>query len=119
MGISFILLAEGAAFDVAVDKRGEAGPPEFSGDQLMCFQEAGVSGRLVIMAPFQDGTSEGIIGGNIDTAFVGEDAGFDLPVGEARTEWERDVFMHGLESLEDEGVSCRGGFYAVGEGGVD
>ena len=27
--------------------------------------------------------------------------------------------MHGLEGLEDEGITCGGGFDAVGEGGVD
>ena len=32
MGIGLVLLAEGAALDIAADKRGEAGPPEFSGD---------------------------------------------------------------------------------------
>ena len=73
----------------------------------------------MIVAPFQDGTPEGIIRGDIDMAFVGEDASFDLPVGEARTEWERNVLMHGLESLEDEGIACRGGLDAMGEGGVD
>ena len=73
----------------------------------------------MIMALFQDGMPEGIIRRDIDTAFVGEDAGFDLPVGKARTEWERNVLVHGLESLEDEGIACRGGFDAMGEGGVD
>ena len=44
------------------------------------FQEAGVTGGFVIMAAFQDGASEGVICGNIDTALVRKDAGLDLPV---------------------------------------
>ena len=71
------------------------------------------------MAALEDGAAEGVVGGDIDTALVRKDAGLDLPVGQAGAEGERDILMHGLESLEDEGVSCRGGFYAVGEGGVD
>ena len=50
--ISLVLLAEGAALDIAADERGEAGPPEFGGNQLTRFQEAGVTGGLVIMAAF-------------------------------------------------------------------
>ena len=42
-----------------------------------------------------------------------------MPVGEAGTEWEGDVFAHGLEGLEDEGVACRGRLDAMGEGDVN
>ena len=42
-----------------------------------------------------------------------------MPVGQARTEGKRNILVHGLESLEDEGVAGRGGFNAVGEGSVD
>ena len=73
----------------------------------------------MIVAALEDGTAEGVVRGDIDTSFVSEDAGFDLPVGEAGAEGERDILVHGLESLEDEGVACRGGLNAVGEGGVD
>ena len=50
---------------------------------MTCFQEAGVAGRLVVMAAFQDGASEGVICGDIDTAFVRKDAGLDLPISQA------------------------------------
>ena len=70
----------------------------------------------MIMASFQDGASEGVVCGNIDTAFVCKDAGLDLPVSQAGTEGERDILVHRLESLEDEGITCGGGFNAVGEG---
>ena len=73
----------------------------------------------MIMAPFKDGAAKGIIRGDINTAFIGEDASFDLPVGQLGVERERNILMHGLEGLEDEGITCGGGFDAVGEGGVN
>ena len=42
-----------------------------------------------------------------------------MPVGEAGTEGERDVLIHGLEGLEDKGVACRGRLDAVRKGDVD
>ena len=117
--VNLVLLAEGTAFDIAADEGGESGPPEFGGDQLACFQEAGMSGRLVIVAAFKNGAAKGVIGRDIDTAFIGEDAGFDLPVGQPGMEGEGDIFMHGLEGLEDERVACGGRFDAVREGSVD
>ena len=119
MHINLVLLAEGTAFDVVADEGGESGPPEFGGDQLSGFQETGMSGRLMIMAPLKDGAAKGIVRGNIDMAFIGEDAGFDLPVGQPGTEGERNVLVHGLEGLENEGITCGGRFNAVREGGVD
>ena len=71
------------------------------------------------MASFKDGAAEGVVSGDIDTALVSEDASFDLPVSKAGAEGERNILMHGLEGLEDEGITCGGGFDAVGEGGVD
>ena len=71
------------------------------------------------MATLEDGTAKRVVRGDIDTAFVSEDTGFDLPVCEPGMEGKGNVFMHGLESLEDEGVAGGGGFNAVGEGGVD
>ena len=64
-----------------------------------------MASRLVIMAAAENGAAEGIVCGDVDTAFVGKDACFNLPVGESRTERKGNVFMHGLESLKDEGVT--------------
>ena len=119
MRVSLVLLAEGTAFDIAAYIGSEARPPEFSGDQLASFQEAGVAGGFVIVTALEDGAAEGVVCGDIDTTFISEDTSFNLPVSEARTEGERDVLVHGLESLEDEGVAGGGGFNAVGEGSVD
>ena len=52
MHVNLVLLAKGTAFHVAADEGGESGPPEFGGDQLSGFQEAGMSGGLVIVALF-------------------------------------------------------------------
>ena len=55
----------------------------------------------MIMASFQDGAMKGVVRGNIDTAFIGEDASFNLPVGQLGMEGERNILMHGLEGLEN------------------
>ena len=73
----------------------------------------------MIMAAFEDGVAEGVISGDVDMAFVGKDACFDLPVGKLRTEGERTVLMHGLECLKDKGVTSQRGFNAMGECGVN
>ena len=73
----------------------------------------------MVMASFENGAAEGVVSRNIDAAFVGEDACFDLPVGKLGMEGERNVLMHGLESLKDEGVTCGCGFNMMGEGNVD
>ena len=79
--VNLILLAKGAALDITADERSKAGPPKLSSDQLSGFQEAGVSGGFMIMASRKDGAAEGVVGGDINTALIGKDAGFDLPVG--------------------------------------
>ena len=73
----------------------------------------------MVMAAFENGMVERVISRDIDMAFVGEDACLDLPVGEAGMEGERNILMHGLESLKDEGVTCGCRFNSMGEGGVD
>ena len=62
---------------------------------------------------------EGVIAGDIDAALIGQDACVDLPVGEAGTEGERDVLVHGLQGLENKGIACRGRLDAMGEGNVN
>ena len=39
-----------------------------------------------------------------------------MPVRKARAEGERDIFVHGLESLENKGITSRG---TVGESYID
>ena len=68
--VNFVLLAEGTALDVAADIGGEAGPPEFGGDQLSRFQETGMTSGFMIMAALEDGTAEGVVRGDVDAAFV-------------------------------------------------
>ena len=87
MCVSLILLAEGTALNIAADKGGESGPPELGSDQLACFQEAGVAGGCMVMTAFEDGMTKRVVGRDIDTAFVSEDAGLDLPV--SKSTWLR------------------------------
>ena len=119
MRVGFVLLAKGTALNIAADKGGESGPPEFSGDQLACFQEARVAGRFVIMAAFEDGVAKGVVGGDIDAALVSEDARLDLPISESRAKGKRDVLVHRLEGLENEGITRGRRFNVVREGGVN
>ena len=73
----------------------------------------------MIMAAFEDGAAEGVVCRDVDTAFVSKDAGFGLPVSKPGAERKRNILMHGLEGLEDEGITCRSRFDAMREGGVD
>ena len=106
VGIRLVLLAGGTAFNVFADVGGEAGPPELCRDELTGFQVAGVTSTLMVMATLENSVTEGVIIGDIDTTLVGQDARFDLPVGEVGTEGERDIIVHGLEGLENEGIAC-------------
>ena len=119
MRVNLVLLAKGTALYITADEGGESGPPEFGGNQLSCFQEAGVAGGGMVMASFENGAVKGVVYGDVDTAFVSEDAGFDLPVSQLGTEGERNVLMHGLEGLENKRVTCGSRLDSMREGGVD
>ena len=109
MGVGFVLLAGCTTLNVFSDIRGEAGPPEFSCNELSGFEIARVTGTVVVVAAFENSVPQGVVTWDIDAALIGQDACFDLPVGEAGTEGEREVVVHGLKGLEDEGVTrgCR------------
>jgi len=78
-----------------------------------------VSCGFVIVTACEDGVTDGVVIGDIYTAFVSEDSGFMLPVGEVGAEGEGDRTIHGLEGLEYEGVVGRGRLNAVGESRVN
>ena len=107
VGVGLVVLAGCTAFDILADVGGEAGPPELGCDKLSGFPITWVAGTVVVVATLQNSVPEGVVIWNIDTALIGQDACFDLPVGEAGMEGERDVLVHGLEGLEDEGIACR------------
>ena len=88
MSVGFVLLACCTAFDIVANIGSKAWPPEFGRDQLMGFEEARVTGGFMIMAALEDRTAEGIISRDIDTAFVSEDSGLNLPVSKVGVEWE-------------------------------
>ena len=119
MCVCLVLLAGGASCDVFADIGGQARPPEFCRNELPSFEVPRVTSTFVVVTSLENGVAEGVIVRDIDTTLVGQDACLDLPVGEVGTEGERDVLVHGLEGLEDEGVTRRGGLDTVGEGYVD
>ena len=61
----------------------------------------------MVVTTGEDGVVEGVIGGNIDATFVGQDVVVEFPVQEVRPEGCGDVFQGHLQVLEDEGV-CLG-----------
>ena len=83
MCIRLVLLARGTAFNIFAYKLRETRPPEFRGDELASLQIAGVTSGLVVVAAGEDGTTEGILRGNIYATFVGQNVVVELPVGEA------------------------------------
>jgi len=78
-----------------------------------------VSCGFVIMTVCEDGVTDRVIVRDIYAAFVGENSGFMLPVGETGAEGKGDGPVHGLEGLEYEGVVGGGRLNAVGEGCVN
>ena len=78
--VNLVLLAKGTALNIAADEGGKSRPPELGSYKLACFQEAGMPGRFMIMAACENGAAKGIVRGDVDTAFVGEDASFNLPI---------------------------------------
>ena len=119
VGVGLVLLAGGTALDIFADVGGKAGPSEFRHDELSSFEVAGVTSTFMVVTSLENGVAEGIIVGDVDTALIGQDACFDLPVGEAGTEGERDIIVHGLEGLENERIARQSRLDAMGEGYVD
>ena len=55
VGIGLVLLAGCATFNVFVDVRGKAGPPELGRNKLASFQVPGVTSSFMVMAALEDG----------------------------------------------------------------
>ena len=119
MCVNFVLLAGGTALNISADEGSKSRPPKLSSDQLACFKETRVAGGFMVMALFENGAVEGVIGGDVDTALVSKDTGFYLPVSESGAEGQGNIFVHGLKCLQDEWIFGGGRFYVLGEGGVD
>jgi len=78
-----------------------------------------MSSSFMIVALFKDGMADGVIVRDVDSALVGKDSSFMLPVREVGAEGKGDGTVHGLEGLEYEGVISRGGLNTIREGSVD
>ena len=68
--VSLVLLAHGTAFNIFAYELRETRPPELRGDELAGLEITGVAGGLVVVAAGEDGTTERVLRGNIDMAFV-------------------------------------------------
>jgi len=73
----------------------------------------------MVMTMLKDRVAEGIVIWDIYTSFVGEDAGFVLPVREARTKGRRDGSIHRFKGLEYKWIVGRGQLYLIKKGGVN
>ena len=73
----------------------------------------------MIMVLLEDGAAKGFIVGNIDVTLVDENACIDLPVRKVGMEWEGNILIHRLESLEDKGIASGGRFNVVGESHIN
>ena len=104
MCVRLVLLACGTAFDIFAYKLRETRPPKFSSHELAGFEITRMTGGFMVVAACEDGATEGILWGNIDTTFVGQDVVIKLPVQEVRPEGSRDVFQGSLQVLEDKRV---------------
>ena len=69
----------------------ETWPPKLRGDELVSLEITGVAGGLVVMAAGKDGAAEGVLQGNVDTAFVSQDMVIIFPVREIGLEGSGDV----------------------------
>ena len=93
MHVRLVLLAYGAAFDILSHKLCKTQPPKLHGDELASFEVAGVSSSFVVVAVGKDGATKGVVGGNIDMTFVGQNMVVKLPIREMGMEDGVDVLQ--------------------------
>ena len=98
------MLACGAAFDVFLHELHETWPPEFGSNELTDFKITGVAGSFMVMAAGKDGAVEGVLRGNVDVTFVGQDMVIEFPIQEVGLEGSRNVLQGCLQVLENEGI---------------
>ena len=80
MRVGLVLLASRTSLYVFAYERCEARPPKFRGNKLAGFKVAWVASSFMIVAANKDGMLKRGIGGNVNTALVGENALGILPV---------------------------------------
>ena len=93
VSVQLVLLAHGTAFDISAHKLGKTWPPELFGDKLVGFEITRVTGSLMVVAVGEDGAAEGVLQGNVDMTFVGQDMIVELPIREAGSEGSGDVLQ--------------------------
>ena len=63
-----------------------------------------MAGSLVIMTVGEDGIAEGVIQGDINMSFIGENMVIIFPVREMRPEYSKDILERGLQVLKDKRI---------------
>ena len=104
-----MLLTSGTTRNIDVGKQGKTWSPKVGSNKLASFQEAGVSGCGMVMAVTKDVTTEVSSRGNVNATFIGEYSIGMLPIEETGAEGGGNRTIHGLKSLNDEGVGGRRG----------
>ena len=78
-----------------------------------------MTGWIMVVTTGKDSLSEGGVGGDIDTAFVGEDPFGILPVRQTRAKGGGNGSIHRLKCLENKWVRGGGRLDTMGEGHVN
>ena len=99
-------MVRGTAFDILAYELHETRLPELRSDELVSLEVSWVAGGLMVVAAGEDRATEGVLRGNVDVTFIGQDMVIKLPVRETRPEGSRNVFQRRLQVLQDEGVRC-------------
>ena len=69
--VGLVLLTGCIIFDILANVGGQAGPPDFSHNELASFQVSGVASGFIIMATLKDGVAKGFVIGNIHRCDLG------------------------------------------------
>ena len=119
MGVHLVLLARGAAADIATDVRGKARPPKFRGNKLASFEDARVARSGMVMVASHDRVAESSIRRDVDPTLVSQDPCIVMPIRKAGAEGGRGSTQESVEGVKDQRVRSRGGAELVREGSIN
>ena len=90
MRVRLVLLAGCTARNILADKGGKSWPPKLGCNKLAGLEDTRVTRCRMVMVAGDNGTTEGGVGGDVDTILEGQDASVVLPIRETRAElgWE-------------------------------
>ena len=118
MHVHLVVLASCTARNVLAGKGGKAWPPKLRCDELVGFENTGVTCCGMVMVSRDNGAAEVGVGRDVNVILKGQDASIVLPIGEVGVEFGGEFSGECVESIKDEGVGCGGDGEPFGEGGV-